>query len=112
MWSAQEPVITPSAFKDIVGGCKSQFRGTEQQDSQEFLGFLLDCVHEDLNIVNNIPSKRVEEVDEDDLPDPIASERAWTRYTEMNWSIIVDMFQGQYMNQLQCMTCNKVIYIF
>ena len=31
--------------------CANRFHGTEQQDSQELLAFLLDGLHEDLNKV-------------------------------------------------------------
>lgn len=33
----------------------SQFSGNQQHDSQEFLAFLLDGLHEDLNLVKEKP---------------------------------------------------------
>ena len=41
--------LSPSSFKDIIGQFSVQFRGSDQHDSQEFLAFLLDGLHEDLN---------------------------------------------------------------
>jgi hypothetical protein len=41
--------VSPSSFKEIISKYSSQFAGTDQQDSQEFLAFLLDSLHEDLN---------------------------------------------------------------
>lgn len=41
--------ISPSRFKEVISHYASQFRGSDQQDSQEFLAFLLDGLHEDLN---------------------------------------------------------------
>jgi hypothetical protein len=41
--------ISPSRFKATISEFASQFRGADQHDSQEFLAFLLDGLHEDLN---------------------------------------------------------------
>ncbi|KAJ3082426.1 ubiquitin-specific protease doa4, partial [Quaeritorhiza haematococci] len=42
-------VVEPSYFKNAIDTIAQQFRGTDQHDSQEFLGFLLDTLHEELN---------------------------------------------------------------
>lgn len=107
MWSEQDPIVTPIRFKDIVGKFAPQFQGNEQHDSQEFLIFLLDAIHEDLNLGRRrVPGKEEEEDKEE--PDFIASEKAWNLYSQSNWSIIVDMFQGQMRSKLTCLSCNKV----
>lgn len=73
---------------------------------REFLAFLLDAVHEDVNLGQR---QTIQEKEEDEnLPDPVAAEKSWTRYTMTNWSIIVDMFQGQLKSMLRCFTCGKV----
>jgi ubiquitin carboxyl-terminal hydrolase 8 len=102
MWSAQDSIVTPSRFKQILGEHAPQFKGSDQQDSQEFLAFLMDAIHEDVNLAshNLNPSNGVED-DED-------PHRNWMVYTERNWSIIVDMFQGQLRSVVQCLTCGKV----
>lgn len=41
--------ISPYEFKKVVSNTNSMFQGTEQHDSQEFLAFLLDGLHEDFN---------------------------------------------------------------
>ena len=53
MWSEGNHAVTPSQFKKKVGEFASQFKGSDQHDSQEFLQFLLDAVHEDLNLAQN-----------------------------------------------------------
>lgn len=91
----------------------SQFSATnEQHDSQEFLSFVLDGLHEDLNRVH-IPPAPVEMTPEreaalETLPPEVASEKEWAIYKQRNDSFIVDLFQGQYRNRLECMTCHKV----
>jgi ubiquitin C-terminal hydrolase len=42
------------------------------------------------------------------LPPEVASEDEWKIYKMRNDSIIVDLFQGQYRNRLECLTCHKV----
>ncbi|CAG8570717.1 9492_t:CDS:2, partial [Racocetra fulgida] len=48
MWSEQYHFVSPVTFKEAIGR-------SDQQDSQEFLSYLLDGLHEDLNIVINKP---------------------------------------------------------
>ena len=68
-----------------------QMRGNNQQDSQEFLAFLMDGLHEDLNKVK----KRQYSIDVDNskLSDGEAAKQAWMNHKKQNDSIIVDFFQ-------------------
>ena len=49
IWSCQYDPEISNKFKLIVDKYGSQFRGNNQHDAQEFLIWLLDKVHEDLN---------------------------------------------------------------
>ena len=81
------------------------FRGYEQHDTQELLSFLLDGLHEDLNRVTD--KKYVEDVESDGSGDlDEVAVRAWSGYLERNRSIVVDLFQGQLKNTLQCKKCS------
>lgn len=42
------------------------------------------------------------------LPAAVASHNEWERYLMRDNSLIVQWFQGQYRNRLQCLTCGKV----
>lgn len=48
----------------------SQFTGYAQHDAQEFMAFLLDGLHEDLNRIQNKPY--TETVDSDGRPDEVS----------------------------------------
>ncbi|KAJ3023216.1 UNVERIFIED_CONTAM: ubiquitin-specific protease doa4 [Siphonaria sp. JEL0065] len=114
MWSGQESIVTPSQFKERVGEYASQFKGTDQHDSQEFLGFLLDAVHEDLNIARGATRKEIDTKSQEDesIPDDIRLQMAWNNYRSQNWSIIVDLFQGQLKSKLECLTCHTTSTTF
>ncbi|KAI9342843.1 hypothetical protein BDR26DRAFT_259752 [Obelidium mucronatum] len=114
MWSGQESIVTPSQFKERVGEFAEQFRGTDQHDSQEFLGFLLDSVHEDLNIARGVTRKEIDTKSQEDetIPDDIRLQMAWNNYRSQNWSIIVDLFQGQLKSKLECLTCHTVTVFY
>ena len=51
LWSQQYSYIVPIPFKSTVGKLQQAYLGTQQQDAHEFLIFLLDSLHEDLNQV-------------------------------------------------------------
>ena len=71
LWYGQEDSIEPYGFKETIGDIRTMFRGYQQQDTQEFLSFLLDGLHEDLNKVLNKP---IVVQDERDNPDEIKSQ--------------------------------------
>jgi len=50
--------VTPSDLKAAVSRTVSEFRGYGQQDAQEFMRFLLDRMHDELNRVRSKPPYR------------------------------------------------------
>ncbi len=50
LWTCQYIADISNNFKSVVGKYGSQYRGYSQHDAQEFLLWLLDKVHEDLNV--------------------------------------------------------------
>ncbi|WAR29496.1 UBP8-like protein [Mya arenaria] len=91
LWSEQYRCITPRDFKRVAGHHQPMFAGYEQQDSQEFLTFLMDGLHEGLNKVKSRP--KIPEQNNDNLPDMKAAELAWRDHKLHNESIIVELFQ-------------------
>ncbi|CAL1714070.1 unnamed protein product [Somion occarium] len=110
MWQGEMQALSPVTFRRSICTYASHFSGTEQHDCQEFLQFLLDGLHEDLNrvlnkpIINTTPER---EGELERLPTPIASEQEWQLYRMRNDSLVVDLFQGQFRNRLECLTCHK-----
>ncbi|GFQ03504.1 ubiquitin carboxyl-terminal hydrolase 8 [Phtheirospermum japonicum] len=110
LWSPGARSVAPSMFKSTIASFAPQFSGYNQHDSQEFLSFLLDGLHEDLNRVKRkpyIPAK-----DEDGRPDEEVADEYWENHLSRNDSIIVDLCQGQYRSTLVCPVCKKLSITF
>uniref|UniRef100_A0A8C1D5I7 ubiquitinyl hydrolase 1 n=1 Tax=Cyprinus carpio carpio TaxID=630221 RepID=A0A8C1D5I7_CYPCA len=110
LWKGTHHAFQPSKLKAIVASKASQFTGYAQHDAQEFMAFLLDGLHEDLNRIQNKPY--TETVDSDGRQDEFVAEEAWQRHKMRNDSFIVDLFQGQYKSKLVCPVCSKVSITF
>nr|XP_023681613.1 ubiquitin carboxyl-terminal hydrolase 19 isoform X2 [Paramormyrops kingsleyae] len=110
LWKGTHHAFQPSKLKAIVASKASQFTGYAQHDAQEFMAFLLDGLHEDLNRIQNKPY--TETVDSDGRQDEVVAEEAWQRHKLRNDSFIVDLFQGQYKSKLVCPICSKVSITF
>lgn len=59
LWSCQYTQEISFRFKILVSKYGSQYEGNNQHDSQEFLLWLLDKCHEDLNIANKKKYKKI-----------------------------------------------------
>ena len=67
MWNGQHRAIEPVKIKELVAEKAPQFANFAQHDAHEFLSFLLDGLHEDLNRVRSKPY--TEMVESDGRPD-------------------------------------------
>ena len=59
LWSCMYSSEISNKFKTLMAKYNSQYEGSEQQDAQEFLLWLLDKCHEDLNIANKKKYKKI-----------------------------------------------------
>lgn len=108
--------FAPRSFKSTIGRYGPSFSGYGQQDSQEFLLFLLDGLQEDLNRIFKKPY-----IEKPDSTDEMVVNRAeleefadknWDIYKARNDSVITDLFAGMYKSTLHCPACDKVSIIF
>ncbi|CCE80099.1 Piso0_003197 [Millerozyma farinosa CBS 7064] len=108
--------VSPRDFKFKIGQYSSVFRGYSQQDSQEFLSWLLDALHEDLNrIIEKVyyekPELKDEEVNDASAIKRLA-ETCWQQHKKRNDSVVVDLFTGMYQSTLVCPSCEKTSITF
>uniref|UniRef100_A0A1A8FYH5 Ubiquitin carboxyl-terminal hydrolase n=3 Tax=Nothobranchius korthausae TaxID=1143690 RepID=A0A1A8FYH5_9TELE len=104
LWtSLSNEAISPSDFKNQIQRFAPKFVGSSQQDAQEFLRFLLDGLHNEVNRVSIRPKVSVE--DFDPLSDDEKSRRMWNMYLERENSKVVDLFVGQLKSSLTCTVC-------
>lgn len=109
--------FSPNHFKSMIGHCNSMFGGYMQQDSQEFLAFLIDSLHEDLNRIIKKPYvEKPSLLGDADIDDSDAiknlAEKTWESHLLRNDSIITDLFVGMYKSTLECPECHKVSITF
>lgn len=108
--------FTPSAFKKTLGQLQPMFSGYGQQDSQEFLSFLVDAIHEDLNRIQKKPYNENPDSDDNTVRDPQAiidlGETYRANHRARNESIAMDLFNGFYKNTMECPNCGKISITF
>ena len=106
MWTLKaHSVETPSKLKALVGKIADRFLTYHQQDAQEFMVYLLDSLHEDLNRVHVKPEYEEIEDQREGESDAELGNRWWTHYEKRNDSVIKDMFAGQLRSELTCLSC-------
>jgi len=99
--------VSPHEFRQAVTSWARSFSNYHQHDAQEFLRFLLDGLHEELNRVQSPPPYQ-------ELKDIVgetarAQAQRWSRYhEERNSSVITDIFGGMLQSDRTCRVCGTV----
>lgn len=110
LWKGDVDYIRPTTFRGFCGRLKSEWgRDDQEQDAKEFFDFLIDGLHEDLNVRwAKSPLKELTPSDEahrERMPKPYVAKIEWDRFTHRDQSFITSLFGGQYSSRLQCLTC-------
>uniref|UniRef100_A0A669CYT7 ubiquitinyl hydrolase 1 n=1 Tax=Oreochromis niloticus TaxID=8128 RepID=A0A669CYT7_ORENI len=107
LWGVNEgeTVVNPRQFYNVFTEAVPYFSGYSQQDAQEFLRFLLDKLHTE---INRRPYIRRTGKEPEQKFARISEEAAvmWKKHLERDDSIIVDLFSGQLRSSLHCSVCS------
>ena len=113
LWYGDREYISPIQFKNAFGKMYTAFNGSRQQDTQEFISYLLDSLHEDLNKVKKKPY-----IEEKDLSSDLSDEEIFKIkkdiYLSRNQSFIADLIYGFYKSTVFCpeKNCNNITKSF
>lgn len=109
LWKNDVEVIMPTSFRNFCGRMNREWAIDRQQDAKEFFDFLVDCLHEDLNINwQRTPLRPLtfeEELQRERMPIHRVSNIEWDRYCHREESYMTSLFAGQHASRLRCTTC-------
>ncbi|CAF1245962.1 unnamed protein product [Adineta ricciae] len=104
LWCSQFSQLSPYPFKNVVGSLQRAYLGTQQQDAHEFLVFLLDSLHEDLNQATR---PRLEEIKAENYKtDQQLADATKQAFHLHNKSIVIDLFYGLFKSTTICLSCS------
>ncbi|XP_011496149.1 PREDICTED: ubiquitin carboxyl-terminal hydrolase 2-like [Ceratosolen solmsi marchali] len=108
LWESDgDRVVDTLSLKSQIQRFAPRFMGYSQQDAQEFLRYLLEGLHEDVNRVTIKPQSIHTDIP-DTYSDSMKATESWKRYLRNEDSIIVDVFVGQLRSSLRCTICDHV----
>ena len=92
-------------LKKMVGAIKEDFNNNEQQDANEYLNFVLENLHEELNM--HSIKKYIEEKDDifNHNTDEELGNISWANNLKRNTSFIDSLFMFQLKSNLKCRKC-------
>lgn len=109
LWRGDRKSIRPASFRKFCARLNGEWGVDRQQDAKEFFDFIIDCLHEDLNMnwqrSQLLPLTTEQEFHRESMPPHTVSSIEWNRYEHREKSRISDLFAGQHASKLRCTTC-------
>ncbi|KAJ2946028.1 hypothetical protein O0L34_g4947 [Tuta absoluta] len=110
LWACHYTPDMSTTFKGAVERHGTQYRGNNQHDAQEFLFWLLDKVHEDLNTATKKKYKTIKNTC--GKPDEVVAAETLANHARRNSSFVQAVFQAQYRSALTCAKCERTSCTF
>jgi hypothetical protein len=105
-WLEDKKTLTPKKWKERIGTINESFSDSSQQDAHDYFNFLIDCLHEEINLKSE--KEYIENPDSlkfDGNEEELALQ-FWSNNMKRNASFIYSLFLGQLRSQLTCQKCN------
>ena len=101
----------PYNFKDIIGKMNPLFQGFQAADAKDLLFFILETLHDELNLINNFNKNNFNM--NINMNDPNIVFQLFTyEFLSKNNSIITYLFYGFNQSYLKCLNCKSIKYSF
>jgi ubiquitin C-terminal hydrolase len=130
MWS-KNCLVTPASFRKLIAKKNDMFNGFRQHDSQEFMIYIIDQIHEEMakktNIIfgnkvypkeeiikNKLNDIKFEEI-QTNLEHKLISMLAnvtWRNYIRNQYSIVTELFTGLFHSTLESQVCHNKSHAF
>ncbi|KAI4259100.1 MAG: hypothetical protein LQ352_000894 [Teloschistes flavicans] len=111
LWKGDVQSVRPITLRRLCARLNQEWGLDRQQDAKEYLDFLLDCLHEDLNQRWEkqplVPLSQKQELTRERMSMPEVSKIEWQRYSHRESSFISNLFAGQHASRLRCTTCKN-----
>lgn len=102
----QQQACSCLKLKRCCGEVNPMFNSDQEEDSHEFLEFLINTLHEDLRRGSNVIIPQYTNPANQVLTQDEKARLAWAAYMQKEANFMVDTFQGQTISSLQCRVCN------
>ena len=102
LWDKNQ-IVKPRSFITQLSSHSEKFGSNEQQDSHEFLVQFMSLLHKALSYEIQVEIKGQVKNQSDALMK--TSHEQWARFYEKNYSVVIDMFHGLTLSQVECNEC-------
>ena len=97
---------SPDYFKEVISNMNSLFKGIAANDSKDLILFILETMHNELNIC----TQREFTKNVNNLDFPLVFKEFEKYYKQNNKTIVSDEFYGFYNSMMKCCSCNTVTH--
>jgi len=105
MKNTKSKILEPKTLHQLIQKCDNRFIGYQQQDSQEILSLILDYLHEGLKYDVELSYSGIVENKIDELV--VESSKSWIADVKNKYSIITQLFFGQFINKIVSLENNN-----
>ena len=100
--------FAPKKFKEVISEMNPLFKGIQANDSKDLILFILETIHNELNVINNDIiqiDNNINNLDYDSVFNNFSN-----NFRRNYNSIISNLFYGMYNSMMTCYSCNATVH--